>query len=112
MNKKIIGIFVCMLMISTAVLPNVGAKNKEDVEMNDNDETLIAYYWAFFFGSIHDKSEGTDQWHCRADQLLVICFPPMFNVLFYNDNEYVTIIKPGFGIFTGFFIWGIYRIEL
>lgn len=110
MNKKVIGIFVCILMITTTILPNIGAKNKEPVEINDNDETLIAYYWAFFFGTIHDKHEYENQWGCRAGRLLIILiFPP--GILFYNNDEPITINKPGFGIFTGFFIWGLYQIE-
>ena len=43
MKKKLIGIFVCILLISTSVLPVIGSDNKENKQLNKTNISLNSY---------------------------------------------------------------------
>ncbi len=117
MNKKIIGIFLMMLMIIPAVLPVTSAMNKEInenekkiVNIYDNDdEPLIHPSPAFLFGRVEAKVQGGIGWNCNAANLRV------FNLEFleyhhYTNSEFIEISRFGLGLFIGKFVFGFFMI--
>jgi hypothetical protein len=110
MKRKIFGIFIVILLSISAFIPNISAMKKENVEIDNNDETFMEPTFSFLIGRIEDKQEYTSSWECFAKWILIIeIFSPKVHWLTYDE---VSLEKPGLGIFTNRFIFGFYPIYL
>jgi hypothetical protein len=113
MSKKIIGIFVMMLMIATTILPFVGVADKsveKNIVLNQNNKTKpMIDYPAVLIGTINSKVIGES--YTSFHTVYVICIsknwgnhiPYANNVLISVSNEYIGYLGEGFifGIFYG-----------
>ena len=107
MNKKIVGIFLIMLIIVPTVIPATSTMNKE---VKDNDvEPLIHAMPAFLFGTLESKQRGGIGWICNARNLRIFNFEEL-EYHHYTNSEFIEISRLGLGIFIGKFIFGFYMI--
>ena len=116
MKKKIIGMFVVMLFITTTALPVLGEINDEDtdtkkkiIKIEDNVEPLIHPQLAYLFGTVENKHSNNFGWYCEAVNLRVFNFEELEHS-HYTNSHVIEISRFGLGIFTNRFIWGFYTI--
>jgi hypothetical protein len=112
MRTKIIGIFVIMLLIATA-LPSMGLAEEtkqKNIVLNQNNKTKpMTDYPAVLIGTINNKIIGES--YTSFHTVYVICIsknwgnhiPYTNNVLISVSNEYIGYLGEGFifGIFYG-----------
>ncbi len=115
MNKKIVGIFLIMLVIVPTVIPAISAMNKKvkDFEKKiddiNEDESLIAPQLAFIFGRVETKYRGSIGWECTARNLRIFNFGEL-RYYHYSNSERIDISRFGLGLFIFRFIIGFYMI--
>lgn len=115
MNKKIIGIFLIMLIIIPTVIPATSAINKEvkEIEKKIDDiyenDPLIHPQLAFIFGRVTSKYHGGIGWLCEAGNLRIFNFEEL-RYYHYRNSEFIEISRFGLGLFIFRFIIGFYMI--
>ena len=110
MRKKIIGIFVCMLMIAT-VVPVSGTLQESEqkssaVNQNNNSEPLFAFY--FFIGFITNRTDMGNYYSFNAVFLLRITNVkdiPNRIIQLYHSHEWYLIWKDGIGLIGKHFVF-------
>ena len=113
MKKKIIGIFVCTLLIFTTVLPVVGmAETEKDPESLDVGRVFLK-------GLLFHRLRKGNVNHALAIRLFYIEFTPTeraigwvtLNHVVFRDSAYLgRMYEVGLGLFTyifGFFLGGL-----
>lgn len=115
MNKKIVGIFLIMLIIVPTVIPATSTTNKEVKEKEKkiediyDDESLIHPQLAFIFGRVTSKYRGGIGWLCEAGNLRIFNFEEL-RYYHYRNSEFIEISRFGLGLFIFRFIIGFYMI--
>ncbi len=98
MNKKIVGIFIMMLLITT-ILPITGA----DTDNNDNQEAIFNKY--FYFGMM--ESIDPEEYNFDFEISLFAIIIGNGEVIKLNEGEILRLHSPMFGIVINKFHIGI-----
>ena len=96
MKKKIIGIFVCMLMITTGVLPIVGSDTKtasKVVEEKDCDCSEKTYTLGIFHPPVMTEIPQFSVNEDDASSIALIDTPEYFNWMDYEGQDWTTPVK-------------------
>ncbi len=108
MNNKIIGIFVCMLLIATVVptIESFKISTVQDTFNSSSMQRLTNQQKAFIFGKITNLSTYDESIVFQAVKIKVITFSP-FSFNPYKSGEYFEILKEHKGFIGIYFIFAL-----
>jgi hypothetical protein len=109
MRTKIIGIFVIMLLIATA-LPSMGLAEEtkqKNIVLNQNNKTKpMIDYPAVLIGTINNKVIGES--YTSFHTVYVICISKNWGNYIYGNNVLISVSNEYIGYFGEGFIFGIF----